>query len=131
MPRRPIDPDDRQRWHTFLANHREVIAAIHHMGIEPKQITARSPWQSGVAERFVGTARRGLLDHVTVLNEKHLQRFLACSALYYLNDRTHLSLTKDAPAVRVVESTPQPAAESIARPHLGGLHHCDAWRRAA
>jgi len=27
----------------------EVLTAIHHMGIEPKQITARSPWQNGVA----------------------------------------------------------------------------------
>ena len=28
MPRRPADPDARQRWRTFLANHREAIAAI-------------------------------------------------------------------------------------------------------
>jgi hypothetical protein len=57
MPRRPVDPDERQRSRTFLANHREVIAAIHHMGTEPTQISARRPWQSGVAERFVDTAR--------------------------------------------------------------------------
>jgi len=56
-----LRPDARQRWRTFLANHREVIAAIRRMGIEPKQITARSPWQNGVAERFVGTARHDLL----------------------------------------------------------------------
>ena len=28
MPRRPVDPEARQRWQTFLRNHREVIAAI-------------------------------------------------------------------------------------------------------
>ncbi len=28
MPRRPALPDARQRWRTFLANHREIIAAI-------------------------------------------------------------------------------------------------------
>ena len=28
MPRRPVDPEARQRWRTFLSNHREVIAAI-------------------------------------------------------------------------------------------------------
>ncbi|MCU0230361.1 MAG: transposase [Acidobacteria bacterium] len=28
MPRRPAHPDERQRWRTFLANHREVIATI-------------------------------------------------------------------------------------------------------
>ena len=109
----------------------EVLTAIRHMSIEPKQITARSPWQNGVAERFVSTARRDLLDHVIVLNEKHLQRLLAGFASYYLNDRTHLSLKRDAPAVRVVEPKPHPAAEVIALPRLGGLHHRYAWRRAA
>jgi hypothetical protein len=29
----------------------------------------RSPWQNGVAERWVGSCRRELLDHVIVLNE--------------------------------------------------------------
>jgi hypothetical protein len=28
MPRRPADPEARQRWRTFLTNHREVVAAI-------------------------------------------------------------------------------------------------------
>jgi len=101
------------------------------MGVIPKQITARSPWQNGVAERFVSTARRDLLDRVIVLNEKHLQRLLAGFASYHLNDRTHLSLEKDTPAVRVVEPKPHPAAEVIALPRLGGLHHRYAWRRAA
>jgi len=79
----------------------------------------------------VSTARRGLLDHVIVLNEKHLQRLLACFASDDLDDRTHLSLKKDAPAVRVVESKPHTAAEIISLPRLGGLRHRYAWRRAA
>ncbi len=109
----------------------DVLTAIRHMGITPKQITARSPWQNGVAERFVSTARRDLLDHVIVLNAKHLQRLLAGFASYYLDDRTHLSLEKDTPAVRVVEPKPHPATAVIALPRLGGLHHRYAWRRAA
>ncbi len=28
MPRRPVDPEARQRWRTFPGNHREVIAEI-------------------------------------------------------------------------------------------------------
>ena len=83
------------------------------MGIEPKQITARRPWQNDVAERFVSTACRDLLDDVIVLNEKHLQRLLVCFASCYVNDRTHSSLEKDAPAMRAVESKPHTAAEVI------------------
>jgi len=75
--------------------------------------------------------RRDLLDHVIVLNEKHLQRLLAGFASYYLNDRTHVSLEKDTPAVRVVQPKTHPAAEVIALPRLGGLHHRYAWRHAA
>jgi hypothetical protein len=101
------------------------------MGIKAKQITARSPWENGVAERFVRTARRDLLDRAIVLNEEHLQRLLACFASYDLNDRTHLSPKKDAPAMRTVESKLDPAAEIIDLPRLGRLHHRYAWRRAA
>ena len=109
----------------------EVLAAIGHMGIRAKQITVRSPWQNGVAERFVRTARRDLLDHVIVLNEKHLQRLLARFRDYYLEDRTHLSLERDAPSMRAVEPKPYPAAKVIALPRLGGLHHRYGWRHAA
>ena len=62
---------------------------------------------------FVSTARRDLLDHVILLNEKHLQRLVAGFASYYLNDRTHFSLEKDTPAVRVV----QPKTASSGRDH--------------
>jgi putative transposase len=36
----------------------------------------RSPWQNGVAERWVGSCRRDLLDHVIVLNQRHLKRLM-------------------------------------------------------
>ena len=34
----------------------------------------RSPWQNGVAERWVRSIRNDLLDHVIVLHETHLRR---------------------------------------------------------
>ena len=34
------------------------------------------PWQNGVAERWVGSCRRELLDHVIAIDERHLKRLL-------------------------------------------------------
>jgi putative transposase len=48
-----------------------VVAAIASMGLEPTRTSYESPWQNGVAERFVGTVRRDLLDHAIVLDDEH------------------------------------------------------------
>ena len=53
---------------------KDVISAAKDMGSRPVRTALRSPWQNGVAERWVGSCRRDLLDHVIVLNERHLKR---------------------------------------------------------
>jgi hypothetical protein len=45
--------------------------------------------------------RRDLLDHVIVLNERHLKRLMTEYIRYYHDDRTHLGLDKETPAGRV------------------------------
>ena len=82
----------------------------------------RSPWQNGVAERWVGSCRRDLLDHVIAFNERHLKRLLAEYVRYYHADRTHLGLQKETPGQR------KGAAHSgdgrvVSMPRLSGLHH--------
>ena len=54
----------------------EVVELIKNFGIEPKRTSFQSPWQNGVAERFVGSCRRDLLDHVIVINKHHLKRLV-------------------------------------------------------
>jgi hypothetical protein len=46
------------------------------MNMESVQTSLYSPWQNGVAERWVGSCRWDLLDHVIALNEAHLKRLL-------------------------------------------------------
>jgi transposase InsO family protein len=54
----------------------EVTETLKSFGIGPMRTSFRSPWQNGIAERWVGTCRRDLLDHVIVLNERHLKRLM-------------------------------------------------------
>ena len=55
----------------------EVIAAVKATRIIPKRTSFRSPWQNGIAERWVGSCRRDLLDHIVALNERKLKRLLS------------------------------------------------------
>jgi putative transposase len=101
----------------------DVVTSAKEMGSEPVRTAFRSPWQNGVAERWVGSCRRDLLDHVIILNERHLKRLMSEYVRYYHEDRTHLGLAKDTPAGRPTAT--RSAVESNIRsfPRLGGLHH--------
>ena len=107
-----------------------VTHAIARFGIDPKRTAFRSPWQNGTAERFVGSVRRELLDHVVVLHEQHLRRLLQEYVAYYNAERVHTVLG-DAPERRKSQARPSPAAKIVALPRVGGLHHRYTWRDAA
>jgi hypothetical protein len=61
----------------------DVVSAVRDMGSESTRTAFRSPWQDGVAERWVGSCRRDLLDHVIVVNERHLKLLMSSYLLYY------------------------------------------------
>ena len=91
------------------------------LGLREVLTAPRSPWQNAYAERFIGSLRRECLDHVIVLNERHIQRILADYIRYYNRARTHLALEKDAPESRAVhERCP---GKILAFPEVRGLHH--------
>jgi putative transposase len=99
----------------------KVRRRIKSLGIEEVVTAPRSPWQNPYAERVIGSIRRDCLDHVIVLNERHLRRIFREYFSYYHTCRTHLSLTKDSPETRTVE--PPVLGNIVAFPHVGGLHH--------
>lgn len=88
-------------------------------GIRDRPTAPRSPWQSGYVERLIGSVRRECLDHLLVLNERHLRQLLRAYAAYYNNTRRHLALAKDAPEGR----STQTVGVITATPILAGLHH--------
>jgi putative transposase len=101
----------------------DVVSAVRDMGSEPTRTAFRSPWQNGVAERWVGSCRRDLLDHVIILNERHLKRLMSSYVLYYHEDRTHLGLAKDTPAGRPTAIRSEAENKILSFPRLGGLHY--------
>jgi putative transposase len=54
----------------------EVPMAVRYLKMSPIRTSFESPWQNGVAERWVGSCRRNLLDQVTAVNERHVKRLL-------------------------------------------------------
>jgi putative transposase len=74
----------------------------------------------GVAERWVQSCRRDMLDHVIALNEAHLRRLLSDYVRYYHEGRIHLGLRKETPAGRIRWLF---SGRITAHERLGGLHH--------
>ena len=111
----------------YLLRYRDAIYGdmvqrrIKSLGIEEVVTAPRSPWQNPFCERVIGSIRRDCLDHVIVINERHLRRILREYIDYYHTCRTHLSLNKDPPETRAVE--PPEMGNIIAFPRVGGLHH--------
>jgi putative transposase len=109
----------------------DVLQFLKSSDLKPMQTSIRSPWQNGTAERFVGSIRRELLDHVIPLNEFHLRRLGREYLTYYHKDRTHVGLNKETPASRPVETRCHEQAQIVAEPRVGGVHHRYTWSAAA
>src|SRR5215472_11006204 len=69
--------------------------------------------------RIIESIRRECLDHVITFDEALLRRTLRSYFRYYRRSRLHLSLDKDSPDPRSVQSI----GRVIAIAELGGLHH--------
>lgn len=94
---------------------------VRGMGIREVRTAPRSPWQNPYAERVIGTIRRECVNHVVVLNDRHLRRILKSYFRYYHESRTHLALDKDAPESRPIQSNGLGRIVGISQ--VGGLHH--------
>ncbi len=101
------------------------------LGIKPKVTSYRSPWQNGIAERLILSARSDLLNHVIIFNENHLRRLMKEYVTYYNKDRCHLSLGRDSPFGRNVQQKLFESCKVNSIPKLGGLQHRYEWKKGA
>ena len=91
--------------------------------IEDVPNSFQSPWQNPYVERFFGSLRRELLDHVIVWNAGHLKKLLAEYVDWYENHRLHKGLAGSAPNERDGKADTVGEGKIVSIPVLGGLHH--------
>jgi putative transposase len=77
-------------------------------------------------DHMIGTLRQVCLDHLIVINERHLRRVLDEYVEHYNAMRPHRSLGLDAPEGRP-PTHHLPGARLRRRAVLGGLHHEYRW----
>ena len=98
----------------------EVPATVRSMRIRCVRTSFRSPWQNGIAERWIESYRRDLLDHIIAVDGRHFKRLLSEYVRYYHLDRTHPGLGKETPGRRIRSVA---TGRIISHDRLGGLHH--------
>jgi len=97
----------------------EVIEFVKATGLKVKRTGIQAPWQNGVAEGWVGSCRRELLDHVIALGEAHLRRLIREYVAYHHEDRIHDALGKDTPNGCAIQARPSPATRIDVAAALG------------
>ncbi|HEY5033660.1 MAG TPA: integrase core domain-containing protein [Candidatus Dormibacteraeota bacterium] len=100
-------------------------AKLQGIGIADVRTPYRAPLANSVAERVVRTLRQECLDHVIVMNERHLLALLTEFVHYYNHDRPHRAIQLETPLPGPLMSR----GVVVRRAILGGLHH--AYARAA
>lgn len=104
---------------------RAFDSKLGRLGVVGIKTPVRAPRANSIAERAVRTLRQECLDHVIVINQRHLHALLTEFVRYYNDERPHRSLGHETPVPREVIRHGQ----IVSRPILGGLHH--AYARGA
>ena len=85
------------------------------IGIETVLTPIRAPKVNAIAERVIGTFRRECLDHLILVNERHLRSVLNEYVAHYNHARPHQSLELWAPDDRRPRSPPGGGGRIVGR----------------
>jgi putative transposase len=92
-------------------------------GIRILRTPVRAPRANAVAERWVGTVRREVLDRMLIVGRRHLETVLSDYVIHYNQHRPHRSLGQAPPLGAVAPPLPAAGAPVMRLDRLGGLVH--------
>jgi putative transposase len=92
-------------------------------GMQILTTPVRAPRANAIAERFVGSLRRELLDRVLILNQHHALAVLAEYQRHFNEHRPHRALGQAAPLRPLPDLHPSRHIQVSRRDRLGGLFH--------
>jgi putative transposase len=83
----------------------------------------RAPRANAVAERWVGTVRRELLDRMLIVGRRHLETVLSDYVMHYNHHRPRRSLGQVPPLGVIPPPAPAADVPVVRLDRLGGLIH--------
>jgi putative transposase len=98
-------------------------------GIDVLRTPVRAPKAKAICERFIGSVRRECLDHMLILNERHLQSIIGEYVNYFNHSRPHQGIGQRIPDPREDDQNRvgERSGRIVGHPVLGGLHHDYRW----
>jgi len=124
-----MDLDDAGRQFRFLIRDRDAKftaafdALFTAIDVRIIKTPVRAPRANAIAERFVGTIRRELLDRLLIINQRHATAVLRQYERHYNDHRPHRTLGQAAPRRPLPEHTTTDLQRVRRRDRLGGLIH--------
>ena len=110
----------RDRAGQFAASFDAVLADV---GLQVVRIPPRCPQANAIAERWIGTVHRELLNRILIPNRRHLEHVLAEYTTHFNQHRTHRALQYTAPLRPAPPPSSQPDLRIRRHDRLGGLIH--------
>ena len=124
-----MDLEDAGRRFRFLIRDRDAKfnsafdAVFTAADIRVIKTPVRAPRANAIAERFVGTIRRELLDRILILDQRHAMAALRQYEHHYNDHRPHRTLGQAAPLRPLPQRTTRDSNSIRRRDRLGGLLH--------